>query len=180
LDDRLHVVRYQKAEARIFDERFDALWQRVHGDYAVTLVRDRSYLNWRFGCRPDASYTVFAATRAADLVGYVVLRSVDQSGVRWGHLVDFLVEQESASAFSLLVDQAVERLRRERVKAVSCRATMRAYRRTLYRHGFYPFFWGPRGYLRTNIGTSDPAVQVFNDARQWYLTMGDGDLEMAF
>ncbi len=168
------------AEVAAFDERFDALWQRVREHHTVMLVRDRAYLHWRFLDRPDARYTVLAATKGADLAGYLVLRSVHNAGVCWGYLVDFLVEDESAAVFSLLLGHAVENLHRRDVKAISCRATAPAYRRTLYRHGFFPFFWGRRGYLRVNIETPDPAVQALRDVQRWHLTMADGDLEMAF
>jgi hypothetical protein len=168
------------AEMPAFDERFDALWQRVREHHPVMLVRDRAYLDWRFRGRPDARYTVLAATKGADLVGYLVLRSADDAGVSWGYLVDFLVEDESAAVFSLLVEHAADSLLRQCVKAISCRATAPAYRRTLYRHAFFPFFWGRQGYLRVNVNAPDPGVQVLRDVQRWHLTMGDGDLEMAF
>ena len=162
-----------------FDRRSDALWQRVCRDYPVMVVRDQHYLNWRFVCRPDAKYTLLVATRGSDLVGYLVLRATERAGLPWGYLVDFLVEGRSSSLLALLVREAVECLRWERVAAISCLATAPSYRRTLYRQGFYPWYWGPRGYFHPYVDSPDPASQVFLDARQWFLTMGDGDLEMS-
>lgn len=106
-----------------FDQWGDALWQRVCRDYPVMVVRDQPYLNWRFACRPDARYTLLVATRGPDLVGYLVLRSTERARVRWGYLVDFLVEGSSSSLFALLVEEAVECLRRERVAIISCLAS---------------------------------------------------------
>jgi hypothetical protein len=163
-----------------FDQRFDALWQRVCRDYPVLVVRDQLYLNWRFVCRPDAEYTLLVATRGSELAGYMVLRSAERDGVSWGYLVDFLVEGRSSSLLVLLVEEAVECLRRERVAAISCLATALSYRRTLYRQGFYSWRWGRQGYFRPDVELPDPTLQVFRDAREWFLTMGDGDLEMAF
>ncbi len=167
-------------EADGFDQRFDDLSQRMRERHGVMVARDRAYLQWRFGSRPDARYTVLLATRSADVVGYLVLRCAEEEGTRWGYLVDFLVEDASAGVFSLLVEHALRRFREERVAAVSCRTTVPAYRWALYRRGFYPFFWGRRGYMRININTPDPAVQIFGEVRQWHVTMGDGDLEMVF
>lgn len=163
-----------------FDERFDALWQRCSRDYPVMLVRDRRYLHWRFIERPDATYTVLAATRDADLLGYLVVRSADKEDGRWGYLVDFLVRDRSPSVFSLLVGPGIEDLRREGVKAISCRAVVPPYRWPLYRHGFLPLRWGPRGYLEAYVNFWNPAYHVFGDVRRWFVTMGDGDVELDF
>ena len=46
-------------------------------------------------------------------------------------------------------------------------------------HGFMRSPWGARGYIRGRIRLPDSALQVFGDVRQWFLTMGDGDLEMS-
>ena len=163
-----------------FDQRSDALWGRVCRDYPVMVVRDQLYLNWRFVCRPDAKYTLLVATKGPDLVGYLVLRATERAGVRWGYLVDYLVESRPSSLLALLVEEAVGCLRRERVAAISCLATAPSYQRTLCRQGFYPWHWGARGYFHPRVVQPDPALQVFRDARQWFFTMGDGDREMAF
>ena len=164
-----------------FDERFDDLWERVRAGYRVILARDRQYLQWRFKHRPDVSYVVLGATAAAQqLVGYVILRDGEVAGERVGYIVDFLVAPGSAGIFSLLVNAAAEWFARGRANAIICRATVPAYRRTLYACGFVPFFWGDPGYVHAVADTRDPTVQSFQDPRQWYLTMGDGDLEMAF
>ena len=149
-----------------FDQRFDALWKRVCQDYPVMVVRDQPYLNWRFVCRPDAKYTLLMATKGPDLVGYLVLRLAERGGLRWGYLVDFLVENRSSSLLALLVEKAVESLRKQRVAIISCLATTPFCRRTLYRQGFYPWHWGPHAYFGSRVDLSDSTLQGFRDARQ--------------
>jgi GNAT superfamily N-acetyltransferase len=163
-----------------FDERFDRLWQRACRDYRVMVVRDRRYLDWRFAQRPDANYNILAATRGSEVVGYMVARCTDKAGERWGYLVDFLVQDKSPLLFGVLLEQALEGLRQEGPMAVSCRVAVPPYRRMLYRHGFVRLPRGAKGYIRVRVRLPDPAVQFFGDARQWFLTMGDGDLEMSF
>ena len=162
-----------------FDHRVNILWERMCREYPVMVVRDQRYLNWRFICRPDTKYTLLVATRGPDLVGYLVLRSAKRAEGWWGYIIDFLVEDSSSSLLALLVKEAVERLRHEGVVAISCRATMSPYRRIFYRQGFYPWYWGQRGYFCTRVTLPDPELQVFGDPQQWFSTMGDGDLEMA-
>lgn len=161
-----------------FDERFDRLWQRVCRDYSVIVIRDRGYLEWRFKQRPDASYTILAATRGAELIGYMVTRQVERAGERWGYLVDFLVQDRNRFVFGVLVEEAVEALRRAGVVAVGCRFAVPLFRRVLYRHRFVPLAWGPKGYIRARARLPDPATRQFG-AGDWFLTMGDGDLEMS-
>jgi len=162
-----------------FDERFDQLWQRACRDFPVMIVRDRRYLEWRYMQRPDANYAILTATRDSDVLGYMVTRCTDTAGERWGYLVDFLVQDRSPPLFALLVQRALDELRQEGAAAVSCRVAVPPYRRMLYRHGFMRSPWGARGYIRGRIRQPDSALQVVGDVRQWFLTMGDGDLEMS-
>ena len=176
-------VRRQTPEVAVtripsFDDRFDRLWQRCGGGYRAMIVRDRRYLEWRFSQRPDAEYRIAAATRGSDLVGYMVTRCADRNGARWGYLVDFLVEKRSAPVFAVLVAHAVDDLRQQRASLAICRTAVPPYCSMLYRHGFLPWPRAPRGYLRVRMPPqSSPSAA---DARQWFLTMGDGDLEMSF
>jgi GNAT superfamily N-acetyltransferase len=163
-----------------FDERYDRLWQRSCRDYPVMIVRDRRYLEWRFLQRPDASYTIMAATRGSEVLGYMVTRCADREGERWGYLVDFLVQERSAAVFGLLLQHALDDLRQAGAAAVSCRVAVPPYRRLLYRHGFMPLPYGASGYIRGRVRLPDQPLQMFGDVRQWFLTMGDGDLEMSF
>ena len=168
------------ARTTTFGPSSDVLWQQCRTDYPVMVVRDQRYLNWRFVERPDASYTVFVATRGSDLLGYLVLRVAEHMEMRWGHLVDFLVQDRSAALLALLVDAGIEHLRGQEVAAISCRATMSPYREVIRSRGFYPFPWGPQAYFYMRVELPDPALQAFRDERQWFITMGDGDLEMSF
>jgi GNAT superfamily N-acetyltransferase len=168
------------SQIETFDEGADLFWRRVCRSYPVVVVRDQRYLNWRFVARPDATYTLLVATCGSDVVGYLILRSAEKDGVRWGYLVDFLVEGPSPSLLALLIDEAVERLRKERAVAVMSFASAPAYQRALSRQGFYLWPWGSRASLYTRVEPPDPTWQAFQDVRQSFWTMGDGDLEMAF
>lgn len=169
------------AESQVFDDRFDRLWQRARQEYPVIVVRDQRYLQWRFAARPDAHYQTFVATRAGELLGYLVLRCLEKAGARWGYVVDFLMVERSTAIFSQLVAHAVAYLERDGVKAISCRVVVPPFRRVLARHGFLPVILGARGYLRTYRPQSEspePALLTFQNPDRWFVTMGDGDVEM--
>ena len=162
-----------------FDEQFDRLWQRARRDHRIMVVRDRRYLEWRFTQRPDARYTILVATSGSEVVGYMVTRCVDHGEERRGYLVDFLVQHKSPRVFGALLEHAVEHLRRDGAMAIVCRVTVPPYRRMLYRHGFVRPLRARPGYVRARTRLPDRSGSVESDARQWFLTMGDGDLELA-
>lgn len=163
-----------------FDDRFDRLWQRACRDHRVMLVRDRRYLDWRFTQRPDARYVILAATIASEVVGYMVTRVAERDGERRGYLVDFLVQGSSPRLFAALLETVTAHLRQEGAAAANCAMAVAPYRRMLYRHGFVPWRRAPRGYIRVRISLREPDLQALGDVRHWFLTMGDGDLEMSF
>jgi hypothetical protein len=53
-------------------------------------------------------------------------------------------------------------------------------RRVLYRLVFGPWRIGSQGHFQARVNNAEPEAQVFKHMDQWYPTMGDGDLEMAF
>lgn len=164
---------------KIFDDDINRLWQRACGDYPLLVVRNRRYLNWRFVSRPDAGYTLLLATRDTEPVGYMVLRVADRDGAPRGYLVDFLVAERSASIFAVLLRHAEDHLRGQGVPIFSCRIAPTAYQRILRRHGFHPVAFGQRGAIRVERNLPDAFLRIYTDLSQWYVTMGDGDMEMS-
>lgn len=60
-----------------FQEEFDSFWNDVRKTLGVTVVRDRSYLTWRFLKKPKLSGHSFVFTcrdKKGDLLGYLVLQ----------------------------------------------------------------------------------------------------------
>jgi hypothetical protein len=99
--------------------------------------------------------------------------------MRWGYLVDFLVAQNSAGILSSLIEEALADFRRNGVASVTCYATDPTVRRRLFLHGFFPV--PKRHPIHFNHLTQDDRHELrrFSSARRWYLTMGDGELEMS-
>lgn len=71
--DRLHGDYVVEMESG-FDERFDELWNSRKQDLPIAMVRDRQYLNWRFGQCPLRNYTTLTLLTAdrSRLAGYAV------------------------------------------------------------------------------------------------------------
>jgi hypothetical protein len=174
-DDQLSAV----VRLEAFDDRVDELWKRARRTELAMVVRNHRYLNWRYCARPDAQYLLYGFERGDELAGFLVARAVTYLGVRWGYLVDFLAPQDSHGVLRALVGQALADFRSSRTAAVSCFVTDPLARRALLRSGFLPVPQRrPVRFVRL-IRNRRPDLIRFRDAKRWYLTMGDGDLELA-
>lgn len=155
----------------------DEFWKRVHRVYPVIAVRDRRYLDWRFAARPDVSYRYLVALADSNLVGYMVFRMADLDGMACGNVVDFLIENRSSEVFSLLLKHAEPTMKDEGAKAIVFGVASMPYRSMLWRSGYFPGRTASTPHLNTLRLSSDPALEVFTDLRQWFVTMGDGNLD---
>jgi len=64
----------QVEEVQRFPEEVERAFLGYAGERAAILVRDAAYLNWRYAERPGPGFALALARRAAEPVGYAVLR----------------------------------------------------------------------------------------------------------
>jgi hypothetical protein len=171
-----HDIRVTRIDS--FDQSVDQLWRAAACKHRVIAVRDRRYLNWRFTLRPQSPYTIVAAFSDSGMIGYLIFRVADHLGVSCGFLVDYLVEDRTV--FSLVLEHAEELLRNEHVAAIICSVATAPYRRILFRHGFFPVPFRPRTHLAVQLNSADPRLRAFLEVSRWFITMGDGNLDMHF
>ncbi len=174
----LHRSSGTVARLNSFDDRADRLWERARRADRAMIVRDHRYLNWRYCQRPDATYSLFGIERGAELDGFLVARTLTFFGMRWGFLVDFLAPQSTPEALSSLIEAALDDFRAAGVGAVTCYATDPSVRSVLFRRGF--FIVPQRKPIRfmRYVRAKRTDLAQFRALQRWYLTMGDGDLEM--
>ena len=117
LSPRLTFVHHQVSitKERLFDEEFTRLWENVHDHYAIAVVRDAQYLNWRYVHNPVREYRIFAAREQGRLRGFVVLGSVLRAvrGIPTGNIAECLIAPDSLLAAEALLHHAVEVFVRE-------------------------------------------------------------------
>jgi hypothetical protein len=145
----------------------------------VIAARDRRYLNWRFLARPDVSYRFLVACRGEDIIGYMVFRAGDRDGMRCGYLIDYLVENRSREVFSQLLEHAENAMLHDGAKAITCAVAPAWYRARLMRQGYFPVRSATTPHLNALCHLADPALEVFTDLEQWFVTMGDGNLDFS-
>lgn len=153
-----------------FGPEADRLWERVADGYRVAIMRDATYLNWRYVENPD-EYTVLGLRAAGELVGLVVLGETTRRGVRVCEVMDFVCPAHDDSIFGLLMEGATEHARstgHALVQAWSIRGT--ALDRRIRRAGLW--------FNRTDIKfllSPEADHQALSDPEAWLLTQGDGN-----
>jgi hypothetical protein len=157
-----------------FDERVDALWQRVAAEYPVICKRDAATLNWRFAEAPERGrYHCHQLERGDELLGYAVLRHGEHGGVRGGWIADFLCTPRVAP---LLLNLCSRTLRDEGLDAVYCIQPSRRLERAFTLSGFRPRSTGWP--LMVHAGSLPRRERdLLTDAGNWFLTAADSNVD---
>ena len=156
-----------------FDAAFDVFWQEVSRLFPILTVRDRSYLQWRYGTNPNAPFSVLRAARDGQMAGYLISKTTESdSGERSTNILDLLT-----------LDNAVSRalIRRAIVLALDDRADNMKI--GLLKHNpDWDVLWS-EGFV--DKSQSRIAAYVMYDqsleslgltqAANWFLTLGDTD-----
>lgn len=162
-----------------FDDRADELWRRASSAFGISLVRDQRYLNWRYVEKPGDSYTILILERAGDVLGYVVLKSVERFGLRIGFVVDLLAVPDQPSISRCLISEAVECFRKAQRAIISCLMLKHSpYIQALRANGFLflPARLHPQEmYVGVRRNTEEYAAELITNPSNWYITWGDHD-----
>ena len=93
-------------EIAAFDTRHDALWERVSRDLVCAVVRDASYLNWKYVDQPGQTFVRLELTERNALLGSAVLmiREPDAAyAYRRAFLVDLVAPMTDESVLDALL-----------------------------------------------------------------------------
>ena len=166
-------------ETSSFDPRFDSLWNQVSGDHEIVVVRDKAYLTWRYHEKPSHDYVILTAEEEHDLLGYVVLRCMEDFSLQMGFIVDILTTPKETRACTDLITAAVDYFELRKMDIVSClMLPSAAYSRSLTEMGFMmaPKRLLPqRMYLGVCTFTSEYPAAFLAEPRNWFITWGDHD-----
>ena len=154
------------------------MWATAARPFPVIGVRDAAFLDWRYIDTPHRRHTALAVERGDALLGYVVVELLPGSDeIIEGHISDLLVVPEPA-AFDALMD-GVLRWFREATAAQVVFTVLKGhpYEGRLLRWGFVqrpsqrPFA------VHIHVPTSWDHLLL--DTHQWFLTLGDREIESA-
>ena len=154
-----------------FDSRFDRFWQQASRQSTNMVVRDSTYLNWRYAANPRYNYEVYAVEEKGEIVGYTVTKCVREDMARGG-LVDMMVLPDRLDAFQMLVSQCVYDLRLQGADIIQCWTLGNTpYAGVIAQNGFRA--WGTDA-VRFCVRTLSEAPQELSQrCEDWWLCPGD-------
>jgi hypothetical protein len=160
------------ADIAAFDASFDELWASLEPHRWVAVVKDASYLNWRYTRCPSINYGRVGAWRPGRLEGMAVWR-IDRSK-RHGFLLELLARDDDAAILQQLLGEVRRRMAQEEVGLVSaCFPPHSAAARTLRGAGFNA--WASRLRNMSLILTVDPdwVHRTVLTSQPWQYSFGD-------
>lgn len=183
---RRHEPARSRVRARIIDRcgpAHDALWRRMAETVTCSVVRDASYLNWKYVDRPGADFTLLefgtGSDQDASPAALAVLMTQEPGGrypYRRGFIVDLIAPLDDSQLIEGVLAEAVTRLKGTGAKTVTFYLSHHQLERQLLKFGFLAR--SPRHVLLVSTKSADDeVVKLLRAADNWYVTMGDSDAD---
>jgi hypothetical protein len=157
-----------------FGTGFDDLWRRASDSHPNCLVRDSAFLSWRFGRMPGRNHVVLGATRGGTLVGYAVLRPIEENGSLTIRVVDIFTHQGEAGVFRSLIRAVIAEARARGATRV---AMLELFQPVLRRELALALFFVGRWTVSISGRCLGCPQDEFYDTRRWWITYADSDLD---
>lgn len=157
-----------------FDCRWDSLWKKFSSSFSLIVLREHSYLNWRYFKNPDKKYIVFLVKVRNEIKGYLVVREEESFGKKVGHIVDFLVDYKNNKLDKIFINKATLFLALRECVAIDSHIAHKRYKDIFLSLGFkkekVDFF----------IFSRFPELlkKFLKNKNNWFIASGDGDFEM--
>ena len=159
------------SEAPSFPDDTDDLWEEVSGQYDVSLVRNREYLEWRYVANPDTYSILIARDQRDALMGFMVTKTGFEEDVALGYVVDFLVPEGRTDILTTLLTVALDRFYQQRVSSVAVWSIKGSHAGSVFRRfGFIPRAKNPLLCYQNEVGR-----ELTSKTYKWHLAMGDTD-----
>jgi GNAT superfamily N-acetyltransferase len=162
-----------------FDSSIDSFWEEVSKDYAIAVVRDKKYLNWRYFECPNVKYAVFIAKKNGEITGYIVLRYTEEKNLIIGHIVDILAPLKNKAAIQYMISRAIEYFKERNVDLIVCWMLKSSscghfFYRIFRNNGFIPIL-GQSMRFMARANSSQVSRMFLREETNWYVTKGDSD-----
>lgn len=155
-----------------FNQDFDRLWDACAPGYDVAVVRDKTYLNWRFFGRPDWWYFPYGFYENDQLKGYIVFKLYREEKLLRGHIIDIFARRDDEETFSQLIDGGLNFFAEQAVDMVTV---------WIWGSPLIEKLFTAKGFIKKE--TDRPLILRVNmehkyqeqvkDNSHWYFTMGD-------
>lgn len=162
-----------------FDVRHDRLWEVAARDILCGVVRDASYLNWKYVDQPGQEFVRIEIVDGDTVRGVVVLmfRDADEAyPYRRGFLVDLLAPLSDEKLLRQLVHIASTAAAEREADALFCLHISQRLTQALKQNGF--LMREPGRFLLVNPGElPEEARRQVLAGKEWFVTQGDSDID---
>jgi hypothetical protein len=166
-------------EVKRFDARHDRLWSESCHDIPCAVVRDSSYLNWKYVDQPGQDFLRLELVEGDKVCGVIVLmfRPPDEVYHYYrAFLVDLVAPLSDEALMRQLVWRALHAAADRGADSLICLHTGDRMTHALRKCGF--ILREPGRYLLVNPGLLDEeARRIVLAAENWYVTQGDSDID---
>ncbi len=162
-----------------FDDRHDRLWASVSGAMEVAVVRDASYLNWKYVDQPGQRFLrlEFANERGVTAVAVWALREPDDIyRYRRAFLVDLVAPVADAWVMHQVLSGACAAATEAGADSLLCHHISEPLTRALQKAGFQ--LQQPERFLLIDPSPLSSATRARALAPEsWFVTQGDSDID---
>lgn len=160
------------AKLSYFDDRFNDFWEQISNDYNIIVVRNKSYLNWRYVDVPNAKYTIYVAEKDNKVCGYMVLEHRYLHRLMVGHILDIIAPQHQQNVVQCLISKALEHFEQEKADVVISEIVANRYRKEFLKNGFVPYPRSKNCFIAYNASPDIPD-EFLKNPKNWFIQLGD-------
>jgi len=176
-------------EINFFDTSIDYFWTAIKNKYPITVQRSADYLNWRYSFHPYFKYKILLAERKGEIVGYLVYRVSEATGVdeklTVAHILDLISEKEAIHCLLQYFEKKAELMS---VDIADYFSTGLFHHKEFIQSGYHqdikfpydeiPLYFNPISHKRQGINFlvfTKLNKEKIGNVNSWYITKGDGD-----
>lgn len=170
---------YAVREIARFGTAHDRLWDRVKSDYAVAVVRDASYLNWKYVEQPGQTFLRLEIVRGDEVSAVAVIAFQEPAGAyayRRARLTEVVVSATDEDLVWALFEAVRQACRGRAADLIVFDVINASLVRQAMRFGFVRR--PPTRVLLVSVGEQPTeAAQLTRQAANWLITRGDSDID---
>lgn len=162
-----------------YNEEHDQLWQEVKSKFQSCVVRDSSYLNWKYVQQPGQNFYRLEFRAEKRLKGIAVLKLLTPNRVyRYSRIqvIDFLADPDDPKLIKQILRGITAKAIELRADAIIFMQISSWLDKPLRNAGFLQR--PPTRYLLVSRKGVDPAIHgTIMQSDKWFVTQGDSDID---
>lgn len=165
------------SEISEFGSQFNDLWKK-NDSTKIQVVKDATYLNWRYRQCPSVQYKIYTASEKDELKGFIAFQLKLTDGIKHGILSDLFCPPNHPGIMDNLLAAAIKHCLKQGAVSIKCWMPQH--------HPVYPILvkkgFRPRAtkvfLLVTPNANSDIPGHTLQNGANWFYVLGDSDLHL--